>query len=278
MESDKFKAVWLSHSSIRDFLTCPRLYYLRSIYKDPLTRRKIALVEPPLTLGGVVHDTIDAISTLPSSDRKDYPLLKKFEAEWEKVKGIRGGFKTHEQEMEYFEKGRRMIQRIVNHPEPLLKKAIKIKEPLPNYWISKEENLLLSGKIDWLMYTEETDSVHILDFKTGKHDEREDSLQLPIYQLVVINTQERKVDGASYWYLDRDNEPKAVTLPDPAVTTESVLTVGRRIKLARQLDHFECETKGGCRYCAPYEAILQGKAQKVGEGSYQDLYVLLPQK
>lgn len=274
MEEEKYKAVWLSHSSIRDFLSCPRLYYLRSIYKDPVTRHKIALVEPPLTLGGVVHDAIDAMSTLPSKDRASYPLLKKFETDWEKVRGKRGGFKSITQEKEYFEKGIKMITRVIENIDPLLEKAIKIKETLPNYWISKEENLLLSGKIDWLIYKEESDTVHILDFKTGKHDEKNDSLQLPIYELVVINTQSRKVSGASYWYLDREDKPREVTLPNTNETTEKVLTIGRRIKLARQLEHFECKEKNGCRYCAPYELILNGKAEKVGEGSYQDLYII----
>lgn len=275
MEKDKFKGIWLSHSSIGDFLNCPRLYYLRNVYKDPITRHKVTIIAPPLTLGQVVHDTIDAMSTLPVEDRKAYPLMKKFETDWEKVKGKRGGFKNNEEESMYFEKGKAMINRLIEHPGPLHEKAVKIKEELPYFWISEEENLILSGKIDWLIYKPETDSVHILDFKTGKWDEKEDSLQLPIYHLVVLNTQNRKVSGASYWYIDRDESPREMPLQDPAKTTETVLTVGRRIKLARQLEHFTCKDGTGCRHCSPLEAIKNGKGEKVGVSNYnQDLYIL----
>ena len=57
---------------------------------------------------------------------------------------------------------------------------------------SPEENIILCGKIDWLKYNEDTDSVCIIDFKTGKHDENGESLQLPIYQLLLKNLQKRK--------------------------------------------------------------------------------------
>jgi len=32
-EKDKFAAIWISHSSISDFLKCPRSYFLKNIYK-----------------------------------------------------------------------------------------------------------------------------------------------------------------------------------------------------------------------------------------------------
>ena len=31
---DPYKAVWVSHSSMGDFLKCPRLYYLHNVYKN----------------------------------------------------------------------------------------------------------------------------------------------------------------------------------------------------------------------------------------------------
>ena len=57
--SDKFKAVWVSYSSISDFKKCPRAYYLKNIYKNPKTGKKIELVAPPLALGSVVHDVLE---------------------------------------------------------------------------------------------------------------------------------------------------------------------------------------------------------------------------
>ena len=43
---DKYKAIWVSHSSISDYLNCPRLYYLRNVYKDPQTGKKISIINP----------------------------------------------------------------------------------------------------------------------------------------------------------------------------------------------------------------------------------------
>jgi len=65
MAKDKYTAVWTSHSSIGDFLKCPRAYFLKNMYKDPKTGRKIALVNPALSLGQIVHEVIEGLSVLP---------------------------------------------------------------------------------------------------------------------------------------------------------------------------------------------------------------------
>ncbi|WP_460990051.1 PD-(D/E)XK nuclease family protein, partial [Staphylococcus aureus] len=75
--------------------------------------------------------------------------------------------------------------------------------------LDEDENIILSGKIDWVEYIEGDDSIHIIDFKTGKHEEDEESLQLPIYTLLAKNLQKRKVAKISYWYLD-DANPKTI--------------------------------------------------------------------
>jgi len=62
MIADKYKATWVSHSSMGDFLKCPRLYYLRSIYKNPVTKNKMTIMEPALALGQVVHEVIEPLS------------------------------------------------------------------------------------------------------------------------------------------------------------------------------------------------------------------------
>lgn len=277
MKNDKFSAVWLSHSSLKDFITCPRLYFLRAVYKDPLTGHKITQVTAPLTLGQVVHDTIDSISELPASSRMDTPLMSKFLGLWNEVSGERGGFRDPVEEKTYKDAGVAMIERLMAHPGPLLEKAIKIKEELPHYWFNEAEGFILCGKIDWLIYKEDTDSVHILDFKTGKREESDDSLQLPIYHMLVKNTQNREVSGASYWYLQKDDNPIEKPLPETTRATDEIMSIARRMKLARQLAHFTCQSGNpeGCRHCAPLEAIKNGKGKKVGVSKMrQDIYIL----
>lgn len=271
---DKYSAVWVSHSSISDYLKCPRAYYLRNVYRDPKTNRKISVMEPPLALGQAVHDAIDTLSKLPTEERFTTPLMETFEKIWENVSGQKGGFTDSEQEEKFKSRARDMINRVTAHPGPLAKKTIKIRQELPYYWLSEEDNIILCGKVDWLEYREDTDSVRIIDFKTGKFDEDPESLQLPIYYLLASHTQTKPITGISYWYLDRDDEPVDMSIPDSEVSEKKVLELARKVALARKLGHFKCR-EGECRACRPYEAVLVGKATHVGINTYgQDLYIL----
>jgi ATP-dependent helicase/DNAse subunit B len=197
-----------------DFVKCPRLYYLRNVYKDPVTRHKVNIINPSLALGQSVHEVLEALSMIPAEERFKTSLLTAYDNAWKKVSGKLGGFANEEEEAMTKERGARMLQRVIAHPGPLANKAIKITKDLPNYYLSEEENIVLCGKIDWLEYLPETDSVNIIDFKTGKNDESASSLQLPIYLLLVHNLQKRNVTKASYWYLDRDDEPVSIQLPN----------------------------------------------------------------
>ncbi|MCX6704517.1 MAG: PD-(D/E)XK nuclease family protein [Candidatus Woesebacteria bacterium] len=276
MAPDKYTATWVSHSSISDFLKCPRSYFLRNVYKDPRTGHKMTIVSPPLSLGQVVHEVIESLAVLPADERLKISLVKKLDPIWLKISGKKGGFKTHSEEMTYKERAEQMLINLQEDPGPLLRKAIKIKSGinLPNYFLSEEENIILCGKIDWLEYEEKSDSVRIIDFKTGKNEEPEDSLQLPIYLLLATNTQSKKVSGVSYWYLDRDDGLTEKKLPDMEKSFGKVYSVARRIKLARQINHFKCP-KGGCFSCRPYERILKGGGEKVGvSDTRQDVYIL----
>jgi len=275
-KKDKYKAVWLSHSSIADFLKCPRLYFLRNVYKDPRTAHKMNIITPQLALGQIVHEVVESLSVLPVEERFAISPLKKFDLAWEKVAGEKGGFASRDQEMEFKERGSMMLKKLEGNPGPTLKKAVKIKSEsgLPYYWFSEGENIILCGKIDWIEYLEDSDSVHIIDFKTGKHEEDDSSLQLPIYLLLSANTQKRKVAKGSYWYLDRDDGLVEKNLPSNKTASEKVGKIASRINLARKINHFKCET-GGCRYCIPFEKILRGEGKQVGISEYrQDLYIL----
>lgn len=276
MEKDKFKAVWLSHSSISDFLKCPRLYYLHNKYKDLRTNHKISIITPPLTLGQVVHAVIESISEIPSGERFNISPLTKFEELWKKVSGPLGGFENTDQEDKYKERGIQMLNTIIQNPGPIAKKAIKLKSEngLPYYWFSEERNLILCGKIDWIEYLPATESIHIIDFKTGRLEEGNESLQLPIYYLLTKNLQKRKITKASYWYLDNEKGMVSKTLPDENDAIEKINKIGDRISLAVKLEHYKCPSNG-CKYCYPYEKVIKGDGKWVGVSDYnQDIYIL----
>ena len=276
MAKDKYSAVWVSHTSLNDYLKCPRYYYLRNVYKDPKTGHKIQLTGPALALGASVHEVVESLSILPTESRFDESLVVKFDTAWDKFSGKKGGFKDLDQEHQYKERGKAMLRRIMDRPGPLGNKAVKINQELPYYWISEDDNIILCGKIDWLEYLPETDTVNIIDFKTGKNKEEKNSLQLPIYLLLVSNCQKRNVSKASYWYLETDNIPTQVELPETGEAEKQILRIAREIKLAKKLNKFSCpEGESGCAFCRPFESIIKGEGECVGENDYhQDIYIL----
>lgn len=273
---DKFAATWVSHSSASDFLNCPRAYYLNNVYRDPQTRHKIQLVSPPLALGSAVHEVLESLSSMPTQDRLKVSLIERFSQAWKKVSGKKGGFESPEQELDYRKRGEEMLRRVMKNPGPITRLAVKIKQDLPQYWLSEEDEIILCGKIDWLEYFPDDDSVHIIDFKTSKKEESGDSLQLPIYRLLVENCQHRTVKGASYWYLGFSDTLSERQLPDSRAAHERVLEVAKKMKLARKLGVFKCpQGSSGCMHCKSLEKIVRGEAEFVGVNDYnQDMYMI----
>lgn len=276
---NKYEAVWVSHSSIGDFLKCPRAYYLHNMHKTK-DNRKVSTVGPALSLGSAVHETLEGLAKYKVEDRFKKPLLNSFEENWKKVSGKIGGFKTAEQETETKERAKVMIEKVIKNPGFLLNKTLKLKgeesETLPNFYLSEEENIILCGKVDWIEYIEADDSIRVIDFKTGRNEEGEDSLQLPIYVLLLNALQKRKVSGVAYWYLNHVDKPMNVALPEAGLAYEKVLSIAKIIKKAREVGRFEC-SRGikGCFSCQPYEKIIEGKAEFVGIGGYnQELYLV----
>ncbi|MFA5127940.1 MAG: PD-(D/E)XK nuclease family protein [Patescibacteria group bacterium] len=276
MPPDKYSATWVSHSSISDFLRCPRAYYLKNVYRDPKNNHKIKLMTPSLALGQIAHEVLESLSVLPREKRLQDSLVTKFNEAWKNVSGKKGGFPNEEVEYRYRMRGEEMMRRVMNHPGPITELSVKINMDLPYFWLDEEENIILCGKIDWLKYLPEIDSVQIIDFKTGKREEDAGSLQLPIYNLLVQNCQKRKVSNAGYWYLGFSDVLTDKILPDLEEGRARVLDVARQIKMARQIERFKCPNgDAGCPDCRSFEIIARGEAELVGVDSYNaDVYIL----
>lgn len=274
---DKFAATWISHSSLSDFIACPRAYYLKNVYKNPKSGNKIQLLSPALVLGQVVHAVLESRSKLGVTERFKRPLLEQYEELWQSFAGKNGGFSDATEELRFKERGAQMLRNVMASPGPLAKLAVKVKaeSDLPYYWLSESEEIILCGKIDWLEYLPEQDGVGIIDFKTGKHKEKVGSLQLPIYHLLVQNTQHRRVISASYWYLEEASGLEVQELPPLEEAREQVYALAKQVRLARKLGHFKCpEGESGCRVCKPYEAILKGEATYLTMRDRRDVYAL----
>lgn len=279
MKEDKYSALWVSYSSLTDFQNCPRAYFLKHVYKDPESGQKIKIINPPLALGKIVHEVLESLSNMKVEDRFKKSLIYKFDSLWEKVSGKKGGFLNEKTEERFKKRGKEMLTKITRNPGPLANLAVKIKTnssmKIASYWLSKEDEIILCGKIDWIEYLKETDRVHIIDFKTNKKRKNKDSLQLPIYLLLAENCQKRKVEKISYWYLEQNDKPTEMPLPDKNKAEEKILKIAKEVKLSRQLERFKCPYKTGCMYCRPYEAILNGEGELVGKGRFnEDIYIL----
>ncbi len=276
-EPDKYSATWVSHSSMGDFLKCQRLYYLHNVYKNPKTGKKINITCPPLALGVAVHEVLEPLSWILAEERLNQPFQNLYDKAWESVSGKLGGFKNSDEESIQKARGWDMIQRVINNPEPILKPAIRIgksREDLPHYFLSPEDNIIICGKVDWLQYDKDKDGIEVLDFKTGKNEESDDSLQLPIYMLLVSHFKTRPITGASYWYLEKDNIPQKKLLPSKEEAFERVIDIALKVKEAREEGEMKC-LKGRCKHCDPFEKIIEGAGEFVGVGNYkQEMYIV----
>jgi RecB family exonuclease len=270
-----FGSVWLSHSSISDFEKCPRLYFLRNIYKKPPENKKIQVVNPYLTLGITVHDTLESIRYLPKNLRFEKPLTDIYEELWTSMceqnglpAGKRGGFDSAAREKEFKDRGMAMVKMVQDHPGPVanLSTIIKSKgEMVASMWLSEIDGLVLCGNVDWVEVLPDG-TLHIIDFKTGKNEEDSGSLQLQIYLLLAAAGNRRPVTKTSYWYLEKESSPREVPIPDLSGVMDVLIAKGRKIKQARLNQNnggLACP-EGGCRYCRDYEKVFRGEAENVG--------------
>jgi hypothetical protein len=195
----------------------------------------MSIVTPHMSLGIAVHEVLEGLGDFPAHERMTRDLHATFEEAWQSVSGKKGGFISKEQEMEFKNRGKQMIDNVIKNPRFLTNKRIKLprEQMNPNFYLSEDDNIILNGLVDWIEYLPD-DTLHLIDFKTGKHEEKEQSLQLPIYLLLCNALQKRKVSRASYWYLESDKMVEK-ELPDAITAETSVIEIARKVKEARVL-------------------------------------------
>jgi len=74
-------ALYLSYTSLNDFIRCPRSYYLKNVYRNPKNGFKIQIASPYLTLGATVHDTIKWFLDLEEKS-SEKEVMDKFRNLW----------------------------------------------------------------------------------------------------------------------------------------------------------------------------------------------------
>lgn len=265
-------AVFISPSSLADFDKCAQLYFYKNVYRSP-RGLKIQIINPALALGQAVHDTLENFLHFPSSDRDKSLLMEKFEFCWGNLTGEKGGFVSVEEENIYKTRAIEMLNRFWQNDHFKNTEMTKI----PGFPKAELGNdLILTGKLDWL--EEDKDGYHLVDFKTGKNEEKEDSQQLPIYAVLIAAIFKTDKIRASYWYLDKDEDIVPFSLPDIQQTTDYLKKKGEIIKMVRATNSYRCQSGGeSCWACRDILAVAQGKGKLVSMDPVnrkQEIYIL----
>lgn len=265
-------AIFVSPSSLGDLEKCPQLYYYRNVYRSP-RGFKIQITNPSLALGQVVHDIISQFVTIEPPLRTEPELKRITELLWANIHGDKGGFASEEEESEYKSRAEIMLGRFWANEHFHTATGAKI----PNFpKVDLGPDLILTGKLDWI---EKTDSggYLIIDFKTGKNREKDDSLQLPIYALLANDIFKTTDLTAQYWYLDLDDKLEDAKLPSIKDALSLVKQKSEIAQMVRKTSSYQCQSGGeSCWACKDMVAVIkgQGKLVTVDMNRKQEIYIL----
>jgi RecB family exonuclease len=267
-------AVFLSPSSLTDFEKCPQLYYYRNVFRTP-RGTKIQIINPSLALGQAVHDAIEQFLQLIPPKRTKDELIKLLGFIWQNTSEERGGFKDAIEEKTFKERAIGMLERFFANEH--FRNVERV--PLPEFpKANLGQDIILTGRLDWL--EKDADGYHMIDFKTGKNEEREDSKQLPIYGVLVSKIFQTESVRASYWYLDHESNLTPIPLPNIEETFSYLTKKGGVIKLVRQTNSYRCQSGGeSCWACQDFLAVARekGKIVAVDYKRNQEIYILSKQ-
>jgi ATP-dependent helicase/DNAse subunit B len=256
--------IYISYTGLTDFLKCPRAYFLKNLYKDQKQNFKLQIISPYLTLGSTVHDALKwylESSYKPSKEA----TLNQFRNFWRKYRSKRGGFSSLEEEISFGTRGLKMINNFLDHTDCLEPCAPFLSFPKFNL----VDNIILIGNFDFVGQCNDG-SLHIVDFKTGAHDE-DSAIQLYIYAILAESNFSKRVSKASFWYLDREDGPREIVLDPLNGQLEWLKQKALELKKAIEIGEWIC-SKGFdgngekihekmCRDCFDYQALLDGKGE-----------------
>ncbi len=250
------KPIYISYTSLSDFLKCPRAYFLKNIYRDSRQGFKLQIINPYLVLGSTVHDTLKwYLESLEKPSREE--TLSKYRNYWRKYRLKRGGFNNLEEEITFGTRGIKMLNNFLDNAKCLEPCAPFLQFPK----INLVENIIMIGNFDFVGECADG-TLHIVDFKTGAHDE-DSAVQLYIYAVLAEHCFKKKVSKASFWYLDRDDGPREIVLDPLNGQIEWLKEKSLELKRAVDENVWVCarEKDGFCRDCRDYQLLLDNKGE-----------------
>jgi len=276
-----------SPSKLGMFTQCPKLFHF--YYLDPVySQTKYELKRLPHniwsfhTLGKAVHNAITLFYYLLPRQRTEKGLLEQLketwisEVQWNKKPplGKWGGFKTTEEERNSYRQAILMLKNFIKiaeiEPEIEYLPTKNFKRSISDYTdlvTPLDENFDISGKFD-LIARDNDDSLHIVDFKTGKKED-EDHFQLRFYKLLAEEKFKKPVRKASFYFLKTGNKKEFdLEKEKKEKIREEILG---KINQIKKIEDFKTRPSKLCQFCL-FKTFCpeKEKVKDVKEEEYSD--------
>lgn len=253
-----------SPSRLGMFDICPKQYHF--YYLDPVySRMKNKLKKQPHniwsfhTLGKAVHNAITLFYHLPPKQRTKEQLKQHLKETWcseimwnkKPPLGKWGGFEDLEEERETYRQALLMLKNLfeIAETEPEIeylptqdfRRSI---EDYHNLITSLSEDYDISGKFD-LIVRDKNDTLHIIDFKTGKKED-DNHFQLRFYKALAEGNFQKPVRKASFYFLRTGNKRKFDLEEETGKIKEEIL---EKIKAIKTTENFKPKPSKLCKFC-----------------------------
>ncbi len=223
------------------YLECPRHYWWNYINAET---KSLQPLRGYFTMGDHVHNALKHFMGILPEKRTKQMLLGMLEFQWQKRHGPAGGFRTAEEERDYKERAQRMLSAFFDR-EDMTIRPLWASDKLITTGVS--ETLSFMGKIDRV--DEESDGLHIIDYKTSK-EEREDRWQLPMYAAMAKRFFNKPVARLSYLFLET-----GTWLSVPANPAREAWTIAQVEQIVQSMPHssereaWSCPDGDACTHC-----------------------------
>ena len=237
----------LSYSKLVDFLSCPKKFELKHILKCDEFQQTIYTA-----FGNSIHSTIEEIL------KKDFDIdagLCIYKREFAKnILNIPIKERQVIDSKQWYDKAVKILNYFYKKYFNKLRGNIVDVEKYFSYTINVEDKAIIFNGIADLLY-KDGNNIKILDWKTGKKQSRDDTLQLRIYALILNKLFNYRFKEAAYIFIKEQSENKFDITPELLEQTEKELIT--LIKQIIDTKNFQRCFSNNCRFCSVKKFCLQ---------------------
>jgi len=219
------------------FKHCPKQYHFE--YLDPemaKIKKIIKKKRAPVEMGNFIHDTLTLFFKEPLKNRNWKTMVSILKGQWKGPRGKTYGFKTVEEERDYYEQALKMLSWFIKNENTNPNIFSLPFSPPGNSFddyikIPFADDLELGGKIDRLDMAPDG-TLEVIDYKTGKPEKN--FLQLLTYVFLAEKIYGKPVSKAENIYLKSMNHD--------AITPTDDLKKQARLEITETVDKIGKET------------------------------------